>query len=246
MLDTKPEVDAIIIDSSALMSTLPLRTSKSFEDYAALDVIPTIQAYSSKYKRTDVVFDVYQPLNLKAETRLKQGWGARRRVTGTSKMPPNWQSLLRDDDNKTELLNFLADKISEMCTPNTVIVTKEDAVCNQMIPLDELAPCNHEEVDTWISVHPRYAAAEGRKVVMIKSSDIDVLVITVSVPPALQEFGLQKLWITFGQEWNLGWIPVHNLNPSFGSEITRRILFFHASTGCNVVSAFHGKGKKSA
>lgn len=107
---------------------------------------------------------------------------------------------MRDNDNKIDLSNFLADKIAEMCTPNTVIMTKEeDAVCNQTIHLDELAPCNHEEADTWIFVHARHAAAEGNKVVMIKVSETDVLVIAVSVLPALQECGLQKLWIVFGQ-----------------------------------------------
>ena len=66
--DTEPEADVIIIDGSALVNSLPPRTSKTFEEYAVLDVVPTVLAYSSKYKRTDIGFDVYQPLNLKAET----------------------------------------------------------------------------------------------------------------------------------------------------------------------------------
>ena len=33
---------------------------------------------------------------------------------------------------------------------------------------------------------------------------------------------------------------------AIGPEKTSGILYFHAFTGCNVVSAFHGKGKKSA
>jgi hypothetical protein len=44
----------------------------------------------------------------------------------------------RDNSNKTELHNFLADKIVKMCanTSNTVIVTQEnDVVCNHSISL---------------------------------------------------------------------------------------------------------------
>ena len=41
-----------------------------------------MQDFSAKYKRTDVVFDVYLPSSLKSETRSKRGKGVRRRVAG--------------------------------------------------------------------------------------------------------------------------------------------------------------------
>ena len=95
--------DAIIIDGSALVNNLCPRTSKPFEEYAVLDVFPSIQGYSTKYQRTDIVFDVYYPSSLKAETRLKRGRGARRRVTSNGRIPSNWPNFLRENDNKTEL-----------------------------------------------------------------------------------------------------------------------------------------------
>ena len=135
-----------------------------------------------------------------------------------------------------------------MATPNVVIVTKEeDAVSNMhTINLDEVAPCSHEEADTRIFVHARHATEKGSKVLMVKASDTDVLVIAVSVLPALQEIGLQQLWIAFGQGQHLRWIPVHDLCLSLEPEKSRGILFFHAFAGCDVVSSFHGKGKKFA
>jgi hypothetical protein len=36
------------------------------------------------------------------------------------------------------------------------------------------------------------------------------------------------------------------MSPSIGLEKSICLLFFHAFTGCDVVSAFHGKGEKSA
>jgi hypothetical protein len=129
--DNEPEADAIIIDGSELVNTLPPLTSKTFKEYATLDVLPAIYTYASKYQRTDIVFDVYLASSLKSETRSKRGSGARRRVTGNCKVPQKWRSFLRDNDNKTELLHFLEDSISEMDTLNIVIETKgENAVSN--------------------------------------------------------------------------------------------------------------------
>ncbi|KAJ8372700.1 hypothetical protein AAFF_G00277690 [Aldrovandia affinis] len=244
--EAEPDADTIIIDGAALVNSLPPRSSKTFEEYAMLDVLPTIQAYSTKYKRTDIVFDVYRPSSLKAETRSKQGRGVRRRVTGKGKIPSNWRNFLRENDNKAELFNFLADKIARLATPNVVIVTKEeDAVSNRTINLAGVAPCSHEEADTRIFVHARHATEAGSKVIMVKASDTDVVIIAVSVLQALQELGLQQLWVAFGQGQHLRWVPVHDLCCTL-AEKSKGMLFFHAFTGCDVVSAFRGKGKKSA
>ena len=170
----------------------------------------------------------------------------RRRVTGLGKIPSKWQNFLRENDNKAELFNFLADKISGMATPNVVIVTKEeDAISNSTIDLAGVAPCSHEEADTRIFVHARHAAEAGSKVIMVKANDTDILVIAISVLQALQNLGLQQLWVAFGQKQNLKWIPVHDLCCKL-AEKSNGMLFFHALTGCDVVSGFRGKGKKSA
>jgi hypothetical protein len=139
----------LILDGSALINALLPRISKTFEEYAVLEVVPKVQTYSCTSTRTDIVFDVYWSSSLKAETRSKRGIGARRRVTDKVKIPQNWRSFLRDNSNKTELFNFLADKIVKMCSNNAVIVTQEESVvCNKPISLEGLTHCNHEEADT--------------------------------------------------------------------------------------------------
>ena len=70
--------------------------------------------------------------------------------------------------------------------------------------------------------------------------------IAVSHLPVLQALGLEELWIAFKQGRNLRWIPVHDLAVALGPDKTSGILFFHSFTGCDVVSASRGKGKKSA
>ena len=99
----------------------------------------------------DIVFDVYRPSNLKAETRTKRGKGARRRVTENGKLPNNWRSFIRDDINKTELFEYLAEKVATVLTEKTVIITKgAEAISNHHINLHGITPCSHEEADTRI------------------------------------------------------------------------------------------------
>ena len=97
-----------------------------------------------------------------------------------------------------------------------------------------------------IFVHARHAVMEGNQTIMIKANDTDVVVIAISILPSLQELGLQKLWIAFGQGTHLKWIPIHDSFCDRSGEDYSGTLFFHAFTGCDVVSAFRGKGKKSA
>lgn len=245
--DSQPECDVIIIDGAALVHSLSPKTSNTFEEYAVCDVVPKIQSYSSKYERTDIVFDVYKTSSLKAETRSKRGNGSRHRVTDKTELPPSWSSFLRDSDNKTELFEYLADKIVSMCPDKVVVVTKGDqALSNKPINFDGLYPCNHEEADSRIFTHAVHAAKQRTKSVLIKACDTDILVIAVGVFASLRDVGLQMLWIEFGHGQSTRWFPIHDLAMNLGQEKCSGMLFFHAFTGCDVVSAFRGKGKTTA
>ena len=123
-----------------------------------------------------------------------RGQCIRRGVTGTSKTPTNVRSFLRDDD-KTELFQFLADRICQTQTTSTILVTKEGCIiCNDnQKSLEAVSPCLHEEADTRIFVHARDAAIEGSKALVIKANDTDIVVIAVSVLPQLQDIGVETL-----------------------------------------------------
>ena len=162
----------------------------------------------------------------------------------------NWKSFLRDSANKTELFHFLADAVAKMTTDNLVIVTKEkDALTSANytnLSLVELAPCTHEEANKRIFLHAWHAAREGYKSLMIDANDTDIIVIAISQMPSLKTIGLEQMWIRFGKGEHTRWIPIHDLVSTLGPEKTNGMLFFHAFTGCDVVSGFNGKGKKTA
>ena len=55
-----------------------------------------------------------------------------------------------------------------------------------------------------------------------------------------------ELWISFGAGKHHRYIPAHQIAVNLGEETCRALTFFHAFTGCDTVSAFSGKGIKSA
>ena len=168
-------------------------------------------------------------------------------MTDKTKVPPNWKSFLRDNDNKTELFGFLADQIVKLCPHNVVIVTKgEQVLCNKTASLEGLSPCNHEEADTRIFLHAQHAVGQNNTSVLINACDTDILAIGVSVFATLQDAGLKELWMEFGQGQSNRWLPVHDIVKNIGPEKSNAIVFFHAFTRCDVVLAFRGKGKKTA
>ena len=81
---------------------------------------------------------------------------------------------------------------------------------------------------------------------LVKANDTDILVIPISVMPTFQVIGLQQPWIAFGQSRNMMWIAAHELHRSIVPKKGSGITCCHAFTGCYMVSALCGKGKKSA
>ena len=72
--------------------------------------------------------------------------------------------------------------------------------------------------------------------------DTDVVVIAIA---CFSDLNIEKLWVAFGKGKDFRWIPIHEMCSSLGPR-AKALPFFHAFTGCDAVSAFHGKGKKSA
>ena len=79
---------------------------------------------------------------------------------------------------------------------------------------------------------------------LIKANDTDVIVLAITVFEKLREAGLQMLWLEFGKDSR--WMPIHLMAANLGLIKARGLPFFHAFTGCDVVSAIRGKGKKTA
>ena len=106
-----------------------------------------------------------------------------------------------------------------------------------------IAPCSHEEADTRLILHAAHVRKSEMKKVMIQTVDTDVVVLAISF---FSECSLDELWVEFGSGKFHKYIPIHVVHKAFTKEQAQALIGFHAFTGCDQVSAFSGRGKKSA
>lgn len=83
---------------------------------------------------------------------------------------------------------------------------------------------------------------------MLRTVDTDVVVLAVFTVQMLRDRESQpfELWVSFGTGKNHKNIPAHIITSSLGPQGARFLPAFHAFTGCDTVSSFLGKGKKTA
>ena len=56
---------------------------------------------------------------------------------------------------------------------------------------------------------------------------------------------MSELWIAFGTGKSFRYIAAHAINSALGDERSKALPVFHSFTGCDTVSCFSGRGKKS-
>ena len=147
-----------------------------------------------------------------------------------------------------ELFNFLLKHLAKSFNEKgkELVVTDEEGVLcvPQQDDIELLAPCTHEEADTRMMVHVAHAASHGHQKIAVRTVDTDVLVLSVRVAQTLPDGA--ELWVAFGVGKSFRYLPAHKLSAKLGPQKARALPIFHAVTGCDTVSAFVGRGKKSA
>ena len=92
-------------------------------------------------------------------------------------------------------------------------------------------------------VHAADASKAGYKDIIIRTVDTDVVIISIAMT---QHLHFNELWIAFGTGSNLRYLAAHEIASRLGPEKATSLPVFHAFTGCDTVSCFSGKGKKTA
>ncbi len=112
---------------------------------------------------------------------------------------------------------------------------------------NSMSNCNHEEADTRIIVHMHHALQQGLRRVEVRSVDTDVVIILVGVfYELLKTQSSADLWVAFGTGKNYRFLHINAICDSLGEPKSRALPVFHAITGCDTISAFKFKGKKTA
>ena len=122
-----PEVNVKVFDGAVVVQMLNPKTARIFREYLQTVFLPYVNAQLLTVSRIDLVWDTYREDSLKASAREKRGSGARGRVALDVKIPPNWKSFLRVNDNKTELFRLLADEVVAIAGKN-IYSTRDEKV----------------------------------------------------------------------------------------------------------------------
>ena len=116
-------------------------------------------------------------------------------------------------------------------------------VCTHARDTADLAPCTHEEADTRLLLHVKDAVNQGFTKVSIRTVDTDVVVLAVT---AAEQLNMDELWVAFGSGKAFRFIAAHEIAQTLGPDKCRGLPAFHAFTGCDTVSCFGGRSKKTA
>ena len=243
----QPPVDAIILDGAVAVQMMAPGAACTFGYYVDMVFQPFILKQLESASRIDIVWDVYRKDSLKSATREKRGSGTRRKVFPSTRIPSNWQSFLRVDDNKTELFSLLAQQAVTL----SIEEGKElYSTCGERVltsanrtDMSSLEPCNHEEADTRLLIHVLDACSSGHRRILIRTNDADVVVLAVSVAENLPA---DEIWISYGTGKHLRYLAAHEIARKIGQQKAKALPLFHAITGCDTVYFFGGKGKKTA
>ena len=151
------------------------------------------------------------------------------------------------------MFKYLAECVTSIDAEKQVISTHGKQVLSIMpISCDNigrLAPCNHEEADTRMLLHAADAVQCSFTKILLRTVDTDVLILAIAFVEKLQEFqGNQTIepWVGFGTGAHLHYIAAHDISSKLKPQVPKALPFCHAFTGCDTVSCFYGKGKKTA
>lgn len=241
--------DFIVIDGGALIHSLPGTTvqGKTFESYFDKVFCPRVQRDLKRSTRVDIVWDQYRALTIKGGTREKRGSGTRQRISGTAKVPRDWQAFLANEDNKTELFSFLSTALvtnGQFPDDKDVYITADDCVhhVGNSPPMDR---CNHEEADTRVLVHLLHAL-QTASVGMVYTGDTDVVVILLSNFHHIKALNATaEIWICFKTGKTSRMISLNTLATKLGTETCKAMALFHTFTGSDSTSSFKFRGKRS-
>ena len=77
----------------------------------------------------------------------------------------------------------------------------------------------------------------------MRTVDTDVVVLAIAM---FDQISPEELWIAFGTGSDFHYIPVHEVAAAMDPKVCATLHVFHAFTGCDTISSFGGRGKKTA
>eukprot|EP00732_Lithocolla_globosa_P000315 Lithocolla_globosa_v1_NODE_87_length_6640_cov_111.536826.p2 type:complete len:251 gc:universal NODE_87_length_6640_cov_111.536826:1981-1229(-) len=173
-----PFWNGIIIDGPFLIHTLPVKLVTTFGEYFEQVFNKYIQTQLTRCNIIHVVWDMYSPNSLKAQTHDRRyqdnDQGARQKVDDGKKIPRDFPGFLKNATNKTEFFAFLSTKISQHKYAETKQVYAtfgKSVVAGLGTDVKEFLECFHEEADTRIVLHLLHTLKNNGPIMCVRASD---------------------------------------------------------------------------
>ena len=217
------------LDGAVIVNLIKGKKGTPFPDYAKNQFIPFIEKRLKRVRRLDIVFDQYFENSIKSLTREKRASsGSSVRIKDIRKrmIPKDWAAFLRDDKNKEELFNLLAEEISKIDVEGkTILVTsKENVKMPDDTNVDTLQPCKIEEFDCRFPLHLNHAVQNGHKNLLVKTVDTDIIIVAIA---RFKEIGCEKLYIEYGKADNLKIYAIHEIVKDLKEDVDALPFFMH-------------------
>ena len=100
--------------------------------------------------------------------------------------------------------------------------------------MSSIEPCSQDEADGRMMLHVGHAYQQGYRRIMVQATDTDVTVLTISTASVLDGC---ELWMAFGHGKTFRYVAAHTIADKLGAEDSCGLLFLHAVSGCDTVSA---------
>ena len=89
-------------------------------------------------------------------------------------------------------------------------------------------------------LHAWHAYQQGYRSIIIHATDTDVVVLAIAIASKMDDC---TIWLAFGHGKNFRYIAAHTILTNIGFERLWGLLFLHAVSRCDAVSAISGIGK---
>ena len=134
---------------------------------------------------------------------------------------------------------FLAKNIYSIIGGVDYTTIQNSSISNKVIrsPIQR----TQEEADTRMFVHLKHSIERDFiTTTSIHANDTDIIIISISHFHELTE------WISFGRGKTKSWYQIHSMAQNLGPLKSKALIFLHYISGCDIISAFKNKGKKSS
>ncbi|KAG0712884.1 hypothetical protein GWK47_001988 [Chionoecetes opilio] len=92
-------------------------------------------------------------------------------------------------------------------------------------------------------IHLADAVRDGFQKKILRTVNTDIVALAVAATTKLK---IQELWVAFGTGQHFRYIPAHEIAAFLGPDKSQALPMVHACTGCDTVSSFNTRGKKTA